>query len=605
MKIKEFIILLLIILSSGCADDFLEKSPLDRLSSSNALATPDEMEKYINQFYNTAFVEQPTGMLGAGIAFDDRIGDNIMATPLVPRIAGTSSLSSAQTLTQYTRIRATNFFFENMYNCEGDQTRINNLTGEAYFFRAMYYFLLVKDYGDVTWVNEVLPPVQEIMEVPRDSRVLVVDSILADLNKAIELLPVCYNSATMRVHKDVALAFKSWVALFEGTWQKYHKAKNDKFFTQGITDDKIINYLEQARDAAKEVIDSKRWSIYSTGKPFEDYKNMFITLDLSNNPEIMLWKKYDSDDGIGNSITRYLNGGGGDMGITLSLVDDYLTIDGRIFSGTERETAQATYGAELSPTLRDPRLSQTVAMPGTRLKPLNESNPFLPEYPPINLSSWNKNTTGFPLLKFVEMDNSKAVSRERSAEAPAIQFRYAEVLLNYAEALAELGGDPAEISNALNLLRSRVDMPEVDFVREYNTDPLYPFNYLDKVLQAVRRERRIELACEGKRMDDIMRWAAAGDLLVNKRPLGALFVGSDMEKANEPGGFYANNGGRLIYSDNLFLTGSEGDTKRYIDPYRMVLPNGFGFREDRDYLLPIQERQLALTGHKWVQNPGW
>ena len=106
-----------------------------------------------------------------------------------------------------------------------------------------------------------------------------------------------------------------------------------------------------------------------------------------------------------------------------------------------------------------------------------------------------------------------------------------------------------------------------------------------------------------------MRWAAAGDLLVNKRPFGALFIGSDMELANEPGGFFANNGGRLIYSggtqDNLFLTGTESDTKRNIDPYRTVLPNGFGFKEDRDYLLPIQERQLILTDNQWVQNPGW
>lgn len=612
-KYKIYIALLASLLFVSCNDSFLDRDPLDNLSTANPFTTTDEVERYLNQFYNTAFRVHPGGVAGGGIAFDDQIGDNIAGSAAVSRIAGTSSLSSASSLSQYTHIRSINYLLEHRVNIKGNQSTINNLLGEAYFFRALYYSQMVRNWGDVTWVNKVLPMDQEAMKVERDSRVLVTDSILADLDRAIDYLAPQKSSATMRVHKDVAYTLKSQIALYEATWQKYHKAKNSKFFSKEITDEKIKQYFEQARDAAKAVIDSKRWSIHTTGNPLSDYQELFINLNLSNNPEVMLWKKYDSDDGIGHSVTRYLNNGGGDVGITLSLVDDYLTIDGRIFEGIERENAQKTYGLELSPTLRDPRLSQTVAAPGIRLKPESSTNIYMPLFPPINISGFNRNTTGFSMLKYIEKDNTKAVTGEYKSEAPAIQFRYAEVLLNYAEAIAELGGNGAEIIKTLQPLRNRAGMPAVDFDREYNTAADYPFRDLAKEIQVVRRERRIELACEGRRTEDIMRWAAADVLLTGKHPMGALFVGSDMEVANAVGGFFEQNGGLLYYdaitSDekkiNIWLSGTSSDTKRYIAPYKKQLPKGLGFNLDRDYLLPIQERQIALTGQKWIQNPGW
>jgi hypothetical protein len=333
---------------------------------------------------------------------------------------------------------------------------------------------------------------------------------------------------------------------------------------------------------------------------------MFITPDLSGNPEVLLWKKYVPGDNIGHSISKYISTDGGDMGITLSLVDDYLTRDGNPFTGAQRDQAQAVYGRELSPDLRDPRLSQTVSMPGEPLTP----STVVAAYPPINLTSWQRSTTGYPLHKFIEYNSATASTDDDASSAPAIVFRYAEVLLNYAEAMAELGGDPSLIADALKPLRERAGMPAVDFDREYNTAPSYPFYYLDKVLQAVRRERRVELAAEAFRMDDIFRWAAADVLLVGKRPLGVLFRGSDIEQQNTSTGFYRN---ALLYYDNapagksinLYLSGNPGDALRYIDPYKAVLQDGYGFNVNRDYLLPIQQRMLDLTDGKWAQNPGW
>lgn len=603
---------------SGCQS--LDLNPEGQLTTANPLSSVPELQKYMNQFYEGTFADggflgQPGGMDSDGIAYLDRNSDN-MVVPVPPTsIDGKRSISSAGSINEYKNIRGINFLFENIENCVGNQADIDHYTGEAHFFRAQYYYSMLKKYGGVTWVDEVLPPDAEKMKLARDSRTVIADKILEDLDMAISLLATQSNSASMRIHKDVALAFKSRVALYEGTWQKYHKQKNTPFFTQGIDDAKINNYLTQAKDAAKTVIDSGRWGIYSTGNPLEDYQKLFITLDLSINKEALFWKKYDATatPAVGHSITRYLNDGGGNNGLSLSLVDDYLTRDGRIFTGAERDNAQKVYGAELEPELRDPRLSQTVARPGVRLKPTTASNIYMPPFSPLITSvtpsvSWT-NPSGYSMLKYVEIDCMPgAVTGDGKSMAPAILFRFAEVLLNYAEALAELSGSAAqgEIASVLQPLRDRVDMPAIDFTREYNTDPNYPFSKQEATIQVVRRERRIEFAAEAMRMDDLFRWALADEVLAGKRPLGPLFIGSNMVEANVEGKYFNGN---LIYDqvsgNNIYLSCNPGDSKRYLDPYKNLCPNGLGFNPNRDYLSPISQDQIALTGGMWTQNPGW
>lgn len=223
------------------------------------------------------------------------------------------------------------------------------------------------------------------------------------------------------------------------------------------------------------------------------------------------------------------------------------------------------------------------------------------QFPPLHVTTYHQNTTGYSMLKFNEYNTTYAatVTGEGKSQAPAIQYRYAQVLLMYAEALAELDGaaNHALIKSALLPLRERVGMPAIDFDREYNTNASYPFHNLDKYIQAVRRERRVELACEGFRFDDILRWAVADELIVGKRPLGALYIGSTLEKENLKSGYY---NGALAIGYNIQI-----DDNGYIDPYKVILPSGFGFRVNRDYLLPIQERMLSLTNGLWKQNPGW
>ncbi len=448
------------------------------------------------------------------------------------------------------------------------------------------------NFGGVAWVDTPLDPDTTIMKLQREPRTVIADHILSDLDNAIELMAERNNCANFRVHRDVARALKSEVALFEGTWEKYHKAKNDPFFDPSVTDDKIRDYFTQAAAAAKAVMDRNVWRIYNTGNPNNDYRVIFQTTDLSTNPEILWFKKYDGEE-IGNSVNRYLNTGGGSCGVTASLVDDYLTIDGRPFVGEEKLNAKKVWGQELLPTVRDPRLAQTVCTPGQILRP-DQGGYTLP---PL-VATWAC-STGYSILKHVQIDYTGNLDAEYKGATPAIQFRYADVLLNYAEALAELGGaeNAQAIIDALHPLRARVGMPDVDFDREYNTDPSYPFANLDKYIQAVRRERRIEKACEGRRFEDILRWAAAEELLIDNDRHGALFTGSNLENS------YAGIKYDLASGNNIYLTGKPGDALRYLIPANPATSDGIKFRPNQDYLIAIKTDMI--NKYKWTQNPGW
>lgn len=598
---------------TACYD--LDKIPEDVLSTVAPFTSTGEMSSYLDQFYQSGN-QKYTGMYfgnglrvqdfasggGGGIAGLDVQSDNMASSSVNTRLAGESSLGSASGLHDYTGIRNLNFLLNNLGNCADQGTpAYNQCVGEAYYFRAWYYYQLLVSYGPLTWISKPLNPNIEEMRLPRANRTVIADSILSDLDKAIARLNPQSSSASMRVHKDVARALKSEVALFEGTWEKYHKAGNDPFFDPAATDEKIRGYFTQAAAAAKEVMDRGVWRIYSTGNVAGDYRQMFQATDLSNNPEVLWFKKYDGDQ-VGNNVNRYLNQGGGSVGVSASLVDDYLTREGKPFVGEQAIKAKKVFGDELRPALRDPRLSQTVCMPGQVLRP-DEAPYAVP--PLVGSSAYNQNMTGYSLLKHVQIDYAGNLDAEFKGATPAIQFRYADILLDYAEALAELGGaaHAQEIIDALQPLRARAGMPAVDFDREYNTAAGYPFSGLDKYIQAVRRERRIEKACEGRRLSDILRWAAADKLIVGQWPKGALFVGSNLE--NHPA-----YGGKLVYDqpsgNNLFLTGRPGDALRYIVPMNPAgYQNGWGFKLERDYLLPIQASMLERTGNAWKQNPGW
>lgn len=596
----------------GCYD--LDKTPQGVLSTAEPFRTIGEIENYVNRNYETGVRGQ--GFMaggGGGMAGADVNSDDMASAAANTRLMGQLSVRNGGSLfNNYYNIRTINYLLENCGECQGKGTDpYNQLIGEAYYFRAWYYYTMVIDYGEVAWVDKPIDPKLELLMLPRESRTFMADKILADLDMAISLLGERSSSASMRIHKDVARALKSEVALFEATWEKYHYAKEknqaEKFYDTTLGEAelmaKIDNYLNQAIQAAEEVRQRGVWKIYNTGNVNNDYRVIFETADLTNNPEILWFKMYDGEQ-VGNSVTRYLNTGGGNIGVTAALVDDYLTIDGRPFVGEEKMEAKRTYPNELLPTVRDPRLAQTVALPGQRMQP-EGANAFVVGFPALagNGTAFGTNVTGYVMLKHVQIDYTGDYLSEYKGSTPAIQFRYADVLLNYAEALAEKNGvaNASKIIEVLHPLRERAGMPDVDFDREYNTASDYPFRNLDKYIQAVRRERRVEKALEGRRLFDVLRWAVADELIIGQRARGALFIGSNL-----PGQY----GSELKYDqasgNNLFLTGNSGDAERYILPVPpTTMPQGWQFKSNRDYLLPLNENMVNIMEGLWKQNPGW
>src|SRR5690606_866739 len=164
-------------------------------------------------------------------------------------------------------------------------------------------------------------------------------------------------------------------------------------------------------------------------------------------------------------------------------------------------------------------------------------------------------------------------------ETPSILYRYGEVLLNYAEAKAELGElTQQDLDKTINLLRKRVGMPDLE-IGNISPDPNWSFPDLSPMINEIRRERRVELMAEGFRWDDIARWAAADELIIGQRPKG--FKAAQLEK-------------------NPFTVDSEG----FLDPFQKAIPNGYGFVEGRDYLSSIPGSEIVLNPDL-TQNPGW
>ncbi|EGF52606.1 RagB/SusD family nutrient uptake outer membrane protein [Bacteroides fluxus] len=611
---KKRNILLGLALTLGLASCYdLDKQPQGVLSTSDPFRTIGEIQNYVNRNYETAVRVQ--GFMaggGGGMAGNDVNSDDMSGSTANTRLMGQLSVANGGSLYDfYYNIRAVNFLLENSQNCDAvGTTAYNQLIGEAHYFRAWYYYAMITEYGEVPWVEKPIDPKIELLMLPRDNRTFIIDKILADLDAAITLMGEQNSSAGMRIHRDVARALKSEIALYAATWEKYHymKEKNqpEKFYDTALTEAelmaKIDSYLEQSIAAAEAIRQRGVWKIYNTGNVNNDYRVIFETANLGNNPEILWFKMYDGDQ-VGNSVTRYLNTGGGGIGITANLVDDYLTIDGRPFVGEEKMAAKRNYPNELLPTVRDPRLSQTVALPGQRLQP-ESPTAYVVSWPALagDGTAFGTNLTGYVMLKHIQIDYSGDYISEYKGSTPSIQFRYADVLLNYAEALAEQDGaaNAGKIIEILQPLRDRAGMPGVDFDREYNTSADYPFKNLNKYVQAVRRERHVEKALEGRRLFDIQRWAAADELIIGRRPQGALFIGSNLPehyttlKYDQP-----NN-------NNLYLSGTAGDAERYILPVPpSSMPDGWQFKPNRDYLLPIKESMINLMDGLWPQNPGW
>ena len=569
----------------ACQKNFLDRTPMSAISDADYWKSTNDLRLYVNNFYNglPSYI-QAYGNFGIYSEDDFQGTDNMVNYQYNRALNGERTLPASGggwTYGNWSDIRSTNYFLANYTRVKGTESEIKKYVGETLFFKAWYYYEKLKQFGDLPWLSQViLPGDSSVLRAPRLPRNVVVDSMMAILDKAIEYLPGKNEAGyeNFRVYKEVAALFQSRVALYEASWEKYHAGT-----PYGVPGADGTKFFQKAASAAQLVIDSKKFGLDNVGQEF-GYWRVFNQLNYGGSNEVMFWRQYNADDGNYTFWARYMAMGGG-RGITRSLVESYLCTDGKpiavspLYRGDETLVQVATN--------RDPRLEQTIQ--------INDGEHFTSDtsrfvHPAWGAAAEDNNYTGYQLYKGLNL--SLAQHQTGQGTQGLIFFRYAEALLNLAEAKAELGTlTQADVDQTINLLRDRVGMAHLN-ISSITPDPNWEFKSLSPVINEIRRERRVEFACEGYRHDDIWRWAAAGTLIKGWKPKGAkreqfLKIATPQETP-------------------VVLAQFPVDAEGYIFPYKnnVVGANGYNFRTDRDYLLPIPTNQLQLNPNM-EQNPGW
>ncbi len=551
--------------------------PQDKLDAEAFFNTPKDLEVYTNGFYAML----PTTTIydaSYGESSDDIIPlivpDRIRGTRLVPIARGTGGWS-------WTNLRSINYFLENYHKCEDVAAR-TKYSGIARFFRANFYYDKVKTFGDVPWYNKVLKIGDEDLYKGRDSRKLVMDSVLADINFAVNNIPA--EVQVNKITKYTALALKVRLCLFEGTFRKYHNlGDHEKFLTE-------------AASAAEELINSGAYTLFSTGGPNAAYRELFARND-QNAVETILARDYNPDFKYHSLANLMTSPTSGSWGFVKDLLDSYLMKDGQRFTDLPGYQIKGFY-EEMQD--RDPRLKQTTAGPDFVVYGESVREPV----------SLNATTTGYRVIKALPTRNQWS-----SAYNDIIIYRFAETLLAFAEAKAELGTlTQADLDKSVNKIRNRVAMPHLILATaNANPDPylvaMYPNvnNGVNKgVILEIRRERRIEMVNEGYRYDDLMRWKEGKKL--EKPKLGIYFPSL--------GAFDFNNDAKPdVYLHTGSTAGAPAGITSFININQRPLTNGTSgnlnpfrinvvFDESKHYLYPIPSEDITLNP-KLVQNPNW
>lgn len=578
---------------SSCSD-FLDREPITKPEAGNFLTGAIQVENYINGLYMTL---PSFSKFGLGVRSEEKNSDNIIAEKYDARLHGQNNQFSGASdwQTGYQNLRKVNYFFHNYKVPEAQENEdVLSLKGEAYFLRAYWHFDLLRKFGSIPVMDAFWDENATIagLQIPAKTRNEVARFILSDLVEAKNLLHSCGKYSGIRINKEAAMVLAMNVALYEGTWEKYHSSDdfasstNESNYFLG----EVINWGNELFGCG---ID-----LYKTGQnPGDAFAALFNSKDLSGMGEVLLWRKYSSDEGVFHDVNGNLKAGvvdsEGAAGITQSLVDNYLNADGTFIDPTNEKFKDFKETFEG----RDPRLIQTVMNEGAKFASATTATPMhLEEYtdekkntisPPKLAGDGNtRSLTGYHIRLGID---TTFVSGNGETALPII--RYAEGLLAYAEAAAELEMWSDDIANkTLKALRERAGVKYLAPAKDANfTD----FGYtLTPVLQEIRRERRSELALQGFRLDDLMRWKA-DKLIVGKRGKGA-YVGDEsiLFKSYSP-----DNQKRI--RERLTL-----DDNKWADPMAGTLPSGYQFHADRDYLLPIPPSELELN-KKLKQNPKW
>lgn len=604
-RICKYMIMGAVALSvTACNDSFLDRTPTNDLNDNAFWNTTSDLETYCNGIYNEAAsngtyrfmigfhsdaysvkVTGPYSMEAMSDNFATMDGSQTWASAVAAGIENQPSGNPCYASWTWNLLRRINVFMANYDRVQTDESAKLPYVGEALFFRAWFYLYMVQNYGDVPLVTIPLETNSPELYGERTPRKEVMAQVLKDINDACTYLPAEEWGAN-RLTRGAALALKARIGLYEGTYRKYHKLGDE------------AEFLNACVEACEQLM-KMGYEIYDTGNPNKDYTTLFTTDDLSSNKEVIFYRKYAA--GLKRhrmcGYTVNLRNGG-----TKDFVDDYLCLDA---DGVARPVALSHDYSNDTPEQefanRDPRLSQTFLAPGNdAAKALFEDgNLGKFTFPRLgNMTNW-PTLTGYHAIKYYIREQDKKGFNEETHDYPL--FRYAEVLLNYAEAKAELGQCTQDVlDETINVLRDRVDMPHLTVNPEM--DPKYAKYGLDALLIEIRRERRVELSFEYLRYQDLMRWAW-GDKL-KERVLGMRLEDSAFSDPRYDGNITkagsSNAGKNPVY---VFVA---EDGKQYIDAYggTNYAVERRSFDPAKDYLRPIPSSAIAANP-ALGQNPGW
>ncbi len=549
--------------------------PEHETSPEKYFKTESDLMLWSNQFYKDILLSADYGS-----TTDVYLSNGISAYVSGNRTPQTQSWS-------FTALRNVNYMLERLDQCE-DVGVAKKYEAVGRFFRAYFYFKLVRTYGDVPYYDKVLGSTDPDVYKGRDDRGYVMDRILEDYEFAIANLPGTWEAMNTRVTKWAAMGYASRAALFEGTFRKYH----------GMAD--ADKYLAKAVEYSEAFIDQSPFSLYSSGNT--PYRDLFVSANAITQ-EVVLARHYDTAYSVFHSMgysTEF-----GRSSVTRRFVNHYLMADGTRFTD-KGDWQTKTYLEETAG--RDPRLAQTVMCPG-----------YIQKGATAVTACGFTSHTGYQPIKFVP-EASKCISS--SDDVDWALLRAAEVYLNFAEAKAELAAlgkvtlEQADLDKSINKIRKRAKMPDLKMqgltACQY-MESCYPNvekGSLKAVILEIRRERTIELALEQPdRSWDMFRWKEAKQCLQVVQPWHGVYI-PGLGKYDTSGDGVADvefiqegTAVKLKVGSSVSEVTLSAGTSGYIVAYSAT-SYGTDWNDARDYLWPIPASQRELNPNL-TQNPGY
>ena len=641
-------------------DDFLEQEPPSYLPTDGFVNTESNLQTAVNQLYQDILPGHANWSYG--IYGNDKNTDN-QVDWWPDRKFGDGLWKTAQSgdTIKWNRIRNVNYWLRqataaySQKQISGDDNSIRQYIGELYFFRAYEYFEQLKKFGDFPIITSTLPNEESALVNAYKRRPCneVARFILSDLDSATTFMKPDFEKRHTRVSYDVAKLLKSRVALYEGSWltnfkgtpfvpgeQGWPGAKKDynaNFkFEAGSLDAEAKYFFQQAADAAEEVAEKYKGQLSVNNgivpqKDGEDnpYLDIWGTDDMSDKPEVLLWRQYSKSLGIYNNVEVSVQFGNNGVGLTRSCVEGYLMKDGKPRYSSSYKYNDSTI-ANVAKN-RDPRLTVFLKVPGQKnvFKNMSATEDHFVETEPVP-SILGHNTeknysTGYAMRKGGTFD--KAECGNGTCYNAAEIFRATEALLNYMEAEYMLTGSLnsghiveywKDVRKAAGFtgdaVNPQVTIDATDMSKEKLDWGAWTAGKLledkDKVLYNIRRERRSELLGEGLREMDLKRWRSYDQLI--KTPFfneGIHFWNTPMEKWYDASKVIADGSGNA--------TVSKKSDSEYLRPQQTNLnnnsyANGLTWHMAHYlYPMPLKQMQLTAPDHATLedspiyQNPYW